>query len=265
MKYYDPDKKRLVFISNEANEGFWDDKWQEIAKDTLYRTTPPKYNLFLNTTQKYLPLGSKILEGGCGLAENSWNFYLAGFQTIALDYTPRTVDFLRSKIPEVHPMLGDVRKLPFDDNSMDGYWSFGVIEHFYDGYGDIAKEARRVIKKDGYLFLTVPTMSFLRRIKAKIGFYDKYADSPEIRESFYQFALDEKTVIQSFELEGFALMAIIPFDGVKGLKDEISWLKRMLQNLYNSSNRVKRIFRKLIDIIFSPFASHMTLFVLKKL
>ena len=63
--------------------------------------------------------------------------------------------------PELHPVLGDVRNLPLEDDSVDGYWSLGVIEHLYDGYGDIFREMYRVIRRDGYLFLTFSHMERL--------------------------------------------------------------------------------------------------------
>ena len=44
----------------------------------------------------------------------------------------------------------DLDDLPVEDESVDGYWSLGVIEHFYDGYGEILSEMHRVIKRDGF-------------------------------------------------------------------------------------------------------------------
>lgn len=264
MKYYDTKNNRLVFVSSEANEQFWDDMWQEMAQSIVYRKHPPKYNLFLNTTKKYLKQGSTVLEGGCGLAENSWNFQLAGFNAIALDYTPKTVEFLKSKIPEVHPMIGDVRKLPFEDESIDGYWSFGVIEHFYEGYDEIAQEASRVIKKGGYLFLTFPHMSNIRRLKVKWNHYPLWIESLEVQKDFYQFALDEDEVIAKLQKLGFECLEKKPFDSLGGLRRESNFILPILNKIYHSNTLRLKIIRKLIDITLSSFSSHSVLLVLKK-
>lgn len=264
MKYYDSTNHRLVFVSNEANEQFWDEMWQQMARNIVYAKQPPKYNLFLNTTRKYLQPGATILEGGCGLAENSWNFQLAGFNAIALDYTPKTVDFLKSKIPEVHPTIGDVRQLPFDNESFDGYWSFGVIEHFYDGYEEIANEAYRVIKKDGYLFLTFPHMSKFRRFKVQQNRYPVWEESVDNRKDFYQFALDEEKVISRFEELGFEWIETKPFDGLGGLRRESNFMLSILNKIYISNNLGIKVIRKILDIIIAPFTSHSVLLVLKK-
>ena len=47
--------------------------------------------------------------------------------------------------PQLDVSYGDVRALEFEDDSFDGYWSLGVIEHFPDGYEDIGQEMTRVI------------------------------------------------------------------------------------------------------------------------
>jgi len=55
--------------------------------------------------------------------------------------------------------FSDVRKLNFPDHYFDGYWSLGVIEHFYKGYDEIIHKIYRVLHPGGFLFLTVPEMS----------------------------------------------------------------------------------------------------------
>ena len=52
-------------------------------------------------------------------------------KTMPIDYAPKTVEFVNKKFPFLDIRLGDVTKLDFDDNFFDAYWSFGVIEHFY--------------------------------------------------------------------------------------------------------------------------------------
>jgi len=264
MSYYDPNNNRLVYVKSRANERFWDEHWGTMDASMLYKPKVSPFNFVVNTTRKYLPTTSLILEGGAGLAQNSWNLYLSGYRTIALDFAPRTIDFVRQHRPEVQPILGDVGNLPFGDESIDGYWSLGVIEHFYDGYDYILREMHRVTRKDGYLFLAFPYMNRLREIKARKSLYEIWPENRDLVAEFYQFALDDHRVIDAFARHGFKLIAKKCFDGVKGFKDEIRFGKTWMQSIYEGRTLRVKIVRRLLDILLGPWTSHMALMVFKK-
>ncbi len=137
--------------------------------------------------------------------------------------------------------MGDVRNLPMKDESLDGYWSLGVIKHFYDGYDAILREIHRTIRKDGYLFLTFPHMSKLRQIKARKGLYEIWQGNGDLVADFYQFALNEHQVIEEFEGYGFKLIRKQDFDGVKGFKDEIRIGKSWMQAIYDGKTLKTRL------------------------
>jgi len=121
-----------------------------------------------------------------------------------------------------------------------------------------------VLKPGGFLFMTVPTMSPLRKIKSKLGMYPGWNnDSTEI-ENFYQFALDPNMIISNFENNGFKLIQKKSYDGFKGLKDEVGFLRIVLQLIYDSNFLPNKVIRKAIDLTMVKFSSHMTLFVFKK-
>lgn len=262
MKVYDSKNGRLVYFSQEATSEFWDTHWHKLISTTKYQKGVPKLNTAVLLTRKYLPQNSVVLEGGCGLAMTSWYLTQLGYQTLALDYADATIDFLNKTVPQVNPFKGDVRDTKLDNSSIDGYWSFGVIEHFWDGYDDIIIEANRVLKDDGYLFLTFPQLSLLRKFKAKIGKYEILEDDQ--KDGFYQFALDPTVVKETVEKYGFCLAQSISIGGMKGLKDEVSFLKHSLQRIYDSKNPLAVIVRKSIDILLSWFCGHTKVMVFKK-
>lgn len=263
MKLYDKKNNRLIYFSKEANPKFWDEHWDKLIETTQYKKGVPKLNTAVILTQKYLPKNSIVLEGGCGLAMTSWYLTQLGYETIALDYADKTIDFLNKTIPEVNPIKGDVRDTKLESNSIDGYWSFGVIEHFWDGYDDIVIEANRIIRKDGYLFLTFPQFSFLRKLKAKFGFYESFKS--DNHEGFYQFALNGKDVQKNVEKYNFKLVQSISIGGMKGLKDEISFIQKPLQKVYDSKSILSIIVRKSVDICLSWFSGHTKVMVFKKI
>ena len=67
-RYYDLHQKRLIYIENSASEQFWDKHWQSSGIRRGITASPNSW--VARTTQKYLPQGSRIIEGGCGLANH---------------------------------------------------------------------------------------------------------------------------------------------------------------------------------------------------
>ena len=262
---HDKENKRLVYIGESATPDFWDSHWDaENFKEMVKRE---KNNRFvLRTMRKYIPDKEvKILEGGCGRGQVVYCMHVHGYESIGIDFAKKTIEQVKGAIPELDVRVGDVRDLQFPDNYFTGYWSIGVIEHFWEGYRDISKEMRRVLINGGYVFLTFPYMSPLRRLKAKLGLYEDFY--VEDKENFYQFALDPETVINDFEGAGFKLLERKPRGGVKGFKDEISVLKPILQKLYDYQGKNFGIkgFAFVLDKLFSLFAGHTIFLVFKNM
>ncbi len=155
-----------------------------------------------------------------------------GYDCIGVDFAPQTVALLRGQVPELDIRLEDVRRLDFAADSFAGYWSLGVIEHFWDGYQDIGVEITRVVRPGGYLFITFPYLSPLRRLKARLNLYPVWENDHQPPD-FYQFCLDRHQVTWDFARWGFELIKVRPFDGLKGTKSEIHPLSGPLQRLYD--------------------------------
>jgi ubiquinone/menaquinone biosynthesis C-methylase UbiE len=88
------------------------------------------------------------------------------------------IDTLNSAFPDVPFHQGDIRKLPYTDKTFDGLISLGVIEHFLDGQDQMLREAARVIKPGGHIFVSVPALNGYRKWKIKHGLYAKSATKP---------------------------------------------------------------------------------------
>ena len=262
QRYYDSKFERLIYVGKAATDQFWDEHWQTDEFRKAITSSPN--NWVVKITKKYLSIGSRILEGGCGQANNVYALHKSGFDVIGLDYASETVKKIQTNAPELSIKLGDVRKLPFDDNYFDGYWSIGVIEHFWKGYDDIALEMERVIRIGGYLFLTFPVMSSLRQWRAKNNKFKKFEDYKSEPDGFYQFALSPSSVIQHFNSLGFELIHSKGLDGLKGIKSEISFINNFLQNIYDSNKLYAVVFKKIIDIIFAHHCGHAKLLVLRR-
>ncbi len=160
--------------------------------------------------------------------------------------------------------MGDVAALPFEDAWFDGYWSLGVIEHFRGGYEPVLREMRRVIRVGGYLFLTFPQMSWLRRMKARLGFYPLFQGERQEDGGFYQYALPVREVVRAFEANGFRLVEGRSRSRLKGLKDECSAMKPLLQRLYSGSSRLAGLARLALERLLPDAFGHSMLLVFRR-
>lgn len=262
-RYYDKENKRLVYIGESATPEFWDEHWDtQTFRATIEKG---KNNRFvLRILSKYIPdKNGRILEGGCGMGQIVFCMKAHGYQAIGVDFADKTVENVKEAMPELDVRVGDVRNLPFPDDYFVGYWSLGVIEHFWDGYQDILEEMRRTVVNGGFVFVSFPYMSLLRRLKARLGLYEESRE--DTKADFYQFALDPETVVNNFKTMGFTLLHAKPTSGLKGSKDEVTLFKHFLQRLfdYQGDNLAIKGLRFILDKLLSSFAGHMIFLVLR--
>jgi SAM-dependent methyltransferase len=263
QKVYLADKGALAFYREKATAEFWDKHWDTAQLQSIIRRTTDDGN-FIPLVKKYLPAKSVVLEGGCGMGQIVHALQHQGYKAIGVDYAPQTVQKVKEAVPELDVRLGDVFALDLADESLDGYVSVGVIEHFWEGYAPILGEMKRVIKPGGFLFVSFPYMSPLRRLKASLGLYPS-AQKENLNaqmETFYQFALPISTVQQDLEALGFQLQEIQTYAAFKGFKDEVSFFHTWLQEIYDGK-RAPRLWGY-FDRLFKPFAAHSALLVMKK-
>jgi SAM-dependent methyltransferase len=217
VKYHDAEQGRLIQVGRKASAEFWDDAW---SRNELASYDPQAVLPFVDLTKHFLPSGSRILEGGCGAGGKVAALAAAGYRMVGVDYAAETVSRLNDACPDFDIRVGDVFHLDFPDGQFDGYWSFGVIEHFWDGYHQIVREAQRVLRDQGYLFLTFPCMSPLRQLKADLGFYKPWRGVVE-PEGFYQFILSEQEVVQVLRSCGFEIECVSVIQIRSGVKQEL--------------------------------------------
>ena len=121
QKYFDKLNNRLVYLGQQSEIQYWDQHW----KNTDFQMKMDPF--VVKVTSEYLPKGSSLLEGGCGLGAKVFSLQNSGFKVVGLDYAQDTVQMLSEKFPELQIKLGDVRELPFQNGEFDGYWSFGMV------------------------------------------------------------------------------------------------------------------------------------------
>jgi SAM-dependent methyltransferase len=264
MKTYLTDKQALAFYNQQATSEFWDKHWSVTDLQTTLRNSKDD-RLFIPAVKRHLQKGSTVLEGGCGMGHLVHALQYQGYRAIGIDFASETIENIKKAMPELDVRFGDVRALEIPDSSLDGYISVGVIEHFWDGYNPIINEMKRSLRLGGFLFISFPYMSPLRRLKAFLKLYPmaRKQDLDGQVDTFYQFALSPKQVQNDLEMLGFRLKDFLTYSGLKGFKDEVSLLSPTLQEIYDGKRNVH--LRRHLERLFIPFASHCALLVMQKI
>ena len=100
----------------------------------------------------------KILNVGCGPGRSSQ--YLSSFgEVTSIEYDKDCCEFA-SERTGLQIINGSITDLPFQDEMFDLVCAFDVIEHVEDDQLAIS-EMKRVTKKDGVIFITIPTFMSL--------------------------------------------------------------------------------------------------------
>jgi SAM-dependent methyltransferase len=263
MRVYLTDTQALAWFHRPATPDFWDGHWR-IDDLRRYLLASTDDGLFIPTVRRHLPPGSTVLDGGCGRGQLVHALQVNRYRAVGIDFAGRTVQAIHQAMPELDVRVGDVRALPLADGSLDGYLSVGVIEHFWGGYGPILAEIQRTLRPGGFLFVSFPHLSPLRRWKVNLRAYPTgtKAQYEDCQNAFYQFGLRAGQVQRDLERLSFRLVERRTYDGIKGFKDEVTWLKPWLQPIYDGK-RGHRL-RRHLDRWLKHFASHCVLLVMRK-
>ncbi len=255
-----PSTDRLVYLDEKATPEFWDARWRAEGAPAPSRKTSE----LVRITARHLPAGSRLLEGGCGRANKVKALADAGFQAIGIDFAMESVQQARLTYPDLDIREGDVRSLPFPANHFDGYWSLGVIEHFWTGYDAILAEAHRVLGPGRLLFLTAPWFSPYRRLKAWGGGFPRQDFTSEPND-FYQFALGGREVSAQLERHGFELLQMRGIAPERSMLEDMSSLQRPVKWLLGSRGSLpKRILRGIVMRSIGGFCGHSFMAIARK-
>lgn len=160
-----------------------------------------------------LTKGARVLDGGCGLGD--WTLYFArkGFSVVGLDLSRQTVEQLQARFPEAEFVDGDIRSTGFPDATFDAYFSWGVFEHFESGLQDCVREAFRIVKPGGLLFVSVPLDNLRHAILGSLA----RPRQAEDRLRFYQWRLTRAELARELGIGGFEVLDVQPINKRQGV------------------------------------------------
>ncbi|MEQ1765618.1 MAG: class I SAM-dependent methyltransferase [Pyrinomonadaceae bacterium] len=141
----------------------WSAHWSAGKQQTLSQRFFSFYRkaVFARTVKyffdKYFPEKGIFVEAGSGTAETSMRIDKRGGSRKLV-----AADIVQPVLKQCHPVMdervcSDIFSLPFADNSIDGIWNVGVMEHFTQEEIDmIMREFYRVIKPGHRIILLIP-------------------------------------------------------------------------------------------------------------
>ncbi len=100
--------------------------------------------------------GKKLLEIGCGLGTDLLQFARGGAEVTGIDLSPVSIDLVKRRFAlEDYPVdaqIADAENLPFDENTFDVVYSFGVLHHT-PNTNKAVDEVYRVLKPGGEIII----------------------------------------------------------------------------------------------------------------
>lgn len=250
-------------------EDFWTQRWDAMTQLPAANsiTKREEYQIMQPFLQQ-LGTGARILDGGCGMGE--WTVFLTnqGFQVAGLDISEQTVARLQALLPKYQFVHGDIRHTEFADASFDAYLSWGTFEHFEIGLADCVKEAYRLLKPGGYLFVSVPYQNW-RHIWHESRWQRKHSQTPLSHDTpispspmrFYQWRLTRSELAMELSRQGFQVLDVVPIHKKHGLKRTLHHDFRMKRG--GAFNRkVTQYFGRLIPI---NWVAHMIMGIAQKI
>lgn len=247
----------MAFYGGEADAAAWDEHWAETVTPEKYAAAEKgRLGSLEAVFQRWLPREGKILEGGCGAGVRLLAIPCPGWDIEGVEWARETVRRAQTCRPDLPIRVGDVTSLDVPDETYSAYISLGVVEHRYEGPEPFLQEAYRILKPGGVALISVPTLHPIRKLKARLGCY---RGSKEGRR-FYQYAFSQEEFQRLLAAEGFDVATTVPYDGLKGLADELPPLRYLLEPLA----RMPYLGPWVRDRLRNSRFGHMRLYVARK-
>lgn len=154
---------RIENTASEKSRHDWSEHWSEGKQKSLSQKFFSFYRqaVFARSVayfvDRYFSESGVFVEAGCGTAETSMRIDKRRGQRKLV-----AVDIVQPVLKDCHPVMdervcGNIFHLPFADDSVDGIWNVGVMEHFTQSEIDlILSEFHRVLKPGERLILLIP-------------------------------------------------------------------------------------------------------------
>ncbi len=192
-------------------------RWDSFARERLERIFKEKHTIV------DIGGGLRVIKSNRHETKNEW----------VREYLPK-VDFkVLDKVPDYDPdIVGDIRELPFEDDSVDAILCIAVLAHVEEPHKAVA-EMHRVLKPGGHLFMYTPFIYYYHPAPGYYGDYFRFTCDG------LKFLLKDFSKVELEPVRGpiATLANLIPLFSRK--TDWLNWLDRLL---YKNSQQVSGYF-----------------------
>jgi SAM-dependent methyltransferase len=266
---------KIYYSEKDRSDKFW----RLIAEDPD-NMSPWAYPVF--PAIKYITSEGKILECGCGLGRVVNYFHRRGYKIIGLDYNFYALRQLKENHHDRLVLRGNAISLPFEGRSFSYVFLIGVIDafEFKKDREEALKEACRVLRDNGKLFLSVPNANsifWLYHELKRNSFVRKLFGKQDIPKYFCQYCFKKNEIYKELRKIGFsvektyyvnsrfAIHRMFPFLRYK-IKDNSEYLMKLErqegENAYKL-NTMGNLFHFIVRHLFIKFIAPCIYFVAK--
>ena len=190
--------------TRKAWENIWDTASVDVELQTAY------YKRTIRGRNNYLPYLNKddiVLEAGSGLSSALIPLHEMGYKVVGIDYAVNSLEASREHTDDLALAGADIHKLPFADNSVGAYLSFGVLEHFEHGMQPALKEAYRVLKVGGIAVITIPYPNLVWKLAQ---WRREQQGRSLIDDAFYESTYTREQLVHQVTSANFDVVQAIP-------------------------------------------------------
>ena len=214
---------------------YWEKRWREAGEDKDYfdnlEIYPIKYAM-----QTIKDKNGVILECGCGLGRVLKHYHLKGHKIIGLEYDQGAVDKIKKQYPDINVMQGDVRKLPFKNETFDYIVSFGLYHNIENDVQGTINETVRCLKKGGRFCATVRADNFENTIGDLIV---AFKTKNKKKDKFYKWSFKPKEFKKMVEDSGVKVESVQVVTNMPFLFKIKIFRKKELQKIDKSTSLIE--------------------------
>ncbi len=105
---------------------------------------------------RHLPVDARLLDLGCGGGQDAGELRRRGYRVVGLDRTKALLAEGRRRDPSLPLVLADLRQLPIQDMSFDGFWAAASLMHLPKPVARrVLADLHRIVRPGGFLAATV--------------------------------------------------------------------------------------------------------------
>lgn len=159
------DGRLALYCRKSPDNGYWDANWSAMPDDVLRHSLRHTKRLGVHGRffRRWLPRDGVVLEAGCGTGLWVNRLNNNGWRSIGVDSAAETIRRAKRICPSLNLITADIRRLPFEDETIAAYLSLGVLEHFESGAATVLAEGVRVLRHNGIALIAVPYINAFRK------------------------------------------------------------------------------------------------------